>query len=254
MQPFYLPNRQTRRSLFARFFPSKSVDRARPDPRSNTRPDGLGPGQPAKHWSTYSAQDIDQACEQHDDLCLNARQALLLDVLCACKDVCVRATKVRWITNGGLTLGQLSYLTNMTLDEAVPELFQMAMRSEPNFRRGAYNKPTKDYYYVRSDGQIIFSPQLLVDVCAENDPCLSDSEYLYAQERGCFSPPSIGFPRTVVFDYWLDVGPLYEDAYDEDDSSKTDELDALINELALAAQRRAGFQPPGDFPPPGAGC
>ena len=118
-------------------------------------------------------------------------------------------------SNGDMTINSLLRLTQMTLDECIPELFDMAVR-------GAASAPSLYDDMAEDEEGSKCSRGLHVEVRAENDPPQWD--------RDPTPPISIETPRTVCIGY-------LDRKYDND--LDADEIEFLRRRLASA--RRAGM-------------
>jgi hypothetical protein len=199
-------------------------------------PDQLRTLEPGRSWRDYSANDIKAAADQHGGTCLNARQALVLDVLCACEGTMSRITRDR-CSSGEMSISELARLTNMSLLELVPEVVDMVGRSP-------INKPPDGDGLDRGhepeivEGELRLVAQIRVAVQAENDPEPGDDEE-YDHERGWWSPPSTDVPRVLAVGYWADWQLLEEECENDDEGLR---LDDMIAQFRRAAAARAGIQ------------
>jgi hypothetical protein len=199
-------------------------------------PDQLKTIKPGRSWRDYSANDIAAAAAQHGGTCLNARQALVLDVLCACEGTMSKITRDMY-SGGDMPINELARLTNMSLLELVPEVVDLVGRSPINqfsFDVDGSDRGTEPEIV---GGELRLVAQIDVAVRADNDPEHDDEEEDY-QERGWWSPPSIDVPRVLTVGYWVDW-QLLEDECENDDEGLR--LDDLMAQFRQAARVRAGI-------------
>lgn len=131
---------------------------------------------PGRSWRDYSANDIKAAADQHGEFCFNARQALVLDVLCACEGMTSKLTGGMF-ASGEMPISELARLTNMSLLELLPEVVDMVGRSPINKPRDDDGLIDRGQEPEIVGGELRVVAQVDVDVRAENDPhpgCATD--------------------------------------------------------------------------------
>lgn len=179
---------------------------------------------PSRSWREYSEEDIRRAKSQHG-LYVNARQALTLDVLCACEGVMSKISETM-VASHEMPITELARLTNMSLVELVPEVTDLAARSPINMP-GENEWGTKPKIV---DGKLRIVAQVEQKVVADNDPKPHDKATLFHQEFGNWSPPSQDVPRVLTVGYWVDW------------SSINDESNELIRQHRQVAAKRANIR------------
>jgi hypothetical protein len=190
--------------------------------------DRLATIKPGRNWRDYSADDIEAATHQHGRGGLNARQALVLDVLCACEGTTSKITEVLF-SNGEMPISELARLTNMSLLELLPEVVDIACRSPVNYELSDDERDPWQTPELVEDKICLFA-QVCVDVRADNDLFPDKDDY---------DPPSKDVPRVLAVGYWAGWEDLEARCTTDDER---DRLDDLIEQFRKAVAARAGIQ------------